>query len=108
MHEKIVELAALMDYKWHDRQNRVIFTTKEKRSRRVYMFRINSRDGMIRVYINDLVIKSPLSRMIIDMSDSYINHDREQYSTGFYSTCDYSFASFRLYLEAVKKKFLYT
>ena len=29
MHKIIEELAALMDYKWHDRQNRVIFTTKE-------------------------------------------------------------------------------
>ena len=106
MHEKIVELAALTDYKWHDRQNRVIFTTKEKQSRRVYMFRINSRDGMARVYINDLVINTPVSRKFIEMTDNHIEHDRQQYSTGFYHTCDYSFVSFQLCLAAVKKKLL--
>ena len=56
MHEEIVRFAEMMDLNWHDRQNRVILTTKEKRTRRVYMFRINYHDEKIRVYINDLVL----------------------------------------------------
>ena len=58
MHKSITKLAGLMGVDWHDRQNRVIFTTIEKKPRRVYMFRINSRDEVIRVFINDLVLDS--------------------------------------------------
>ena len=44
IHNSIVQIASLLNVDWHDRQNRVIFTTNEKQPRRVYMFRINSRD----------------------------------------------------------------
>ncbi len=55
MHYLIVQLADSLGVDWHDRQNRVIFTTNEKQPRRVYMFRINSRDGLIRVFMNWLI-----------------------------------------------------
>ena len=85
MHNLIVQLAGHMGVDWHDRQNRVIFTTNEKQPRRVYMFRINSRDELIRVFINDLVLDSSESKMIISMCEKHIVHYEEQITTGFYS-----------------------
>ena len=69
-----VQLAGLLGVDWHDRQNRVIFTTIERRPRRVYMFRINSRDEKICVFINDLVLDFTVSKIIIDMCDGHIVH----------------------------------
>ena len=103
MHKSIIQLAPLLGVDWHDRQNRVIFTTNERQPRRVYMFRINSRDELIRVFINDLVLDSAESKMIIDMCDNYTVHDKEQITTGFYDTCDFTFASFKLCLQALRK-----
>ena len=103
MHNSIVQLASLLGVDWHDRQNRVIFTTNERQPRRVYMFRINSRDGLIRVFINDLELNTPVSKTIIDMCDSHIVHNKEQITTGFYNTCDFTFDSFMPCLQTLKK-----
>lgn len=104
MHNYIVQLAGLMGVDWHDRQNRVIFTTKERKPRRVYMFRINSRDEMIRVFINDLVFDSTESKMIIGMCEEHIEHKKEQITTGFYNTCDFSFESFYPCFKALRER----
>ena len=104
MHNSIVQLAGLMNLDWHDRQNRVIFTTNERQPRRVYMFRINSRDELVRVFINDLVLNSIESKMIIDMCDGHLMHEKEQITTGFYHTCDFTFDSFHLCLQALQKQ----
>ena len=104
MHNSITHLASLLGVDWHDRQNRVIFTTNERQPRRVYMFRINSRDELIRVYINDLVLDSTESRMIIDMCDQHTIHQKEQITTGFYHTCDFTFESFTLCLKLQRKR----
>ena len=101
MHRSIVQLASLLSVDWHDRQNRVIFTTNERQPRRVYMFRINSRDELIRVFINDLVLNTPVSKTIIDMCDGHIVHNKEQITTGFYNTCDFTFDSFIHCLQAL-------
>ncbi len=106
MQNYIVRLAAIMGVDWHDRQNRVIFTTNERQPRRVYMFRINSRDGLIRVFINDLVIDSTESKIIIDMCDCHTVHNKEQITTGFYNTCDFTFESFMPCLEALRERFI--
>ncbi len=103
MHKTIIQLASLLGVAWHDRQNRVIFTTNERQPRRVYMFRINSRDEMIRVFINDLVVDSTEGKMIIGMCDKHIVHQKEQITTGFYNTCDFTFESFTPCLQALKK-----
>ena len=103
IHEEIVQLAELMHLNWHDRQNRVIFTTKEKQSRRVFMFRINSRDEILRVYINNLVLRSVVCSIIISMSTNCIEHEREQISTGFYTTCDFSFETFYICISEIRK-----
>ena len=66
MHNLIVQLAGWLHVDWHDRQNRVIFTTNDRQPRRVYMFRINSRDGLIRVFINDLVLDSAEFNAAVD------------------------------------------
>lgn len=104
MHNNIVKLADLMGVDWHDRQNRVIFTTIKKQPRRVYMFRINSRDELIRVFINDLVLNLTISKTIIDMCDCHTIHNKEQITIGFYNTCDFTFDSFMLCLEVLQKK----
>ena len=104
MHKSITQLANLLDLDWHDRQNRVIFTTNERQPRRVYMFRINSRDEVIRVFINDLVLDSTESKMIIDMCDYHTVHEKEQITTGFYNTCDFTFDSFIPCLQALRKR----
>ena len=104
MHTSIVQLAYLMNLDWHDRQNRVIFTTNEKQPRRVYMFRINSRDELIRVFINDLVLDSTESKMFIDMCDEHLLHEKEQITTGFYNTCDFTFDSFHPCLQELQKR----
>ena len=106
IYEEIVQLAELMNLNWHDRQNRVIFTTKEKQSRRVYMFRINSRDEILRVYINNLVLRSVVSSIIISLSTNCIEHKNEQISTGFYTTCDFSFESFCLCISEITNNLL--
>ena len=106
MHKLITQFAGLLGVDWHDRQNRVIFTTNEKKPRRVYMFRINSRDGVIRVFINDLVLDSTESKMIIDMCDMHSVHNNEQITTGFYNTCDFTFESFLLCLQALRKRLM--
>ena len=106
MHKSITQLANLLNLDWHDRQNRVIFTTNERQPRRVYMFRINSRDEVIRVFINDLVLDSIESKIIIDMCDSHIVHNKEQITTGFYNTCDFSFESFYPCLLALRKRLM--
>ena len=77
MHKSITQLANLLGLDWHDRQNRVIFTTNERQPRRVYMFRINSRDEVIWVFINDLVLDSTESKMIIDMCDHHTVPEKE-------------------------------
>ena len=104
MHKSITQLANLLGLDWHDRQNRVIFTTNERQPRRVYMFRINSRDEVIRVFINDLVLDSTESKMIIDMCDSHTVHEKEQITTGFYNTCDFTFDSFIPCLQALRER----
>ena len=104
MHNSIVQLSDLLGVDWHDRQNRVIFTTNEKKPRRVYMFRINSRDELIRVFINNLVLSSTESKMIIGMCDKHIVHNEEQITTGFYNTCDFTFDSFKPCLQALRKR----
>ena len=101
MHKSITQLAGLLGVDWHDRQNRVIFTTNERQPRRVYMFRINSRDELIRVFINDLVLDSTESKIIINMCDKHKMHNKEQITTGFYNTCDFSFDSFKPCLQAL-------
>ena len=106
MHNNIVKLADLMGVDWHDRQNRVIFTTIKKQPRRVYMFRINLRDELIRVFINDLVLNTPVSKTIIDMCDSHIVHNKEQITTGFYNTCDFTFDSFKPCIQALRKRLM--
>ena len=103
MHDSIVQFAGCLGVDWHDRQNRVIFTTNEKQPRRVYMFRINSRDELIRVFINDLVLDSSESKMIISMSDMHMVHNEEQIMTGFYNTCDFTFDSFKPCLQALRE-----
>ena len=77
MHNSIVQLAVYLCVDWHDRQNRVVFTTNERQPRRGYMFRINSRDELIRVFINNLVLDSAESKMIIGMCDKHIVHNEE-------------------------------
>ena len=77
MHNSITHLASLMGVDWHDCQNRVIFTTNKKQLRKVYMFRINSRDEVIWVFINDLVLDSTESKMIIDMCDHHTVPEKE-------------------------------
>ena len=106
MHNSITHLASLMAVDWHDRQNRVIFTTNERQPRRVYMFRINSRDEVIRVFINDLVLDSTESKMIIGMCDHHTVHEKEQITTGFYNTCDFTFDSFIPCLQALRKRLM--
>lgn len=104
IHNLIVQLAESLHVDWHDRQNRVIFTTNEKQPRRVYMFRINSRDELIRVFINDLVLDSTESKIIIDMCDKHIMHNKEQITAGFYNTCDFTFDSFKPCLRALRER----
>ena len=104
MHYSITHLAGLLGVDWHDRQNRVIFTTNERQPRRVYMFRINSRDEGIRVFINNLVLDSTESRMIIDMCDQHTVHQKEQITAGFYNTCDFTFESFSACLRELRKR----
>lgn len=104
MHNYIAKLADLMGVDWHDRQNRVIFTTIERQPRRVYMFRINSRDELIRVFINDLVLNLTASKTIIDMCDCHTVHNKEQITTGFYNTCDFTFDTFMPCLEVLQKR----
>ena len=104
MHKSIIQLAGLLGVDWHDRQNRVIYTTNEKQPRRVYMFRINSRDERIRVFINDLVLNSTVSKTIIDMCDTHTVHNKEQITTGFYNTCDFTFNSFKPCLKALRER----
>ena len=104
LHKSIVQLAGLLDLDWHDRQNRVIFTTIEKQPRRVYMFRINSRDELIRVFINDLVLNATVSKIIIDMCDTHTVHNKEQITTGFYNTCDFTFDSFKPCLQELRER----
>ena len=104
IHNSIVQLASYLGFDWHDRQNRVIFTTNEKQARRVYMFRINSRDELIRVFINNLVLDSTESKMIIGMCDKHIVHNEEQITTGFYNTCDFTFDSFKSCLQALRER----
>ncbi len=104
MHNSIVQLANLLGFDWHDRQNRVIFTTYERQPRRVYMFRINSRDELIRVFINDLVLDSTESKIIIEMCDKHIIHNENQITTGFYNTCDFTFDSFKPCLQALRER----
>ena len=104
MHNLIVQLAGLLGADWHDRQNRVIFTTNERQPRRVYMFRINSRDELIRVFINDLVLNTPVSKIIIDMCDSHIVHNKEQITTGFINTCDFTFDTFMPCLQVLRER----
>ena len=106
MHNSIVQLAGFLGVDWHDRQNRVIFTTNERQPRRVYMFRINSRDELIRVFINDLVLDSIESKIIIDMCDSHIVHNKEQITTGFYNTCDFTFDSFMPCLQVLMNRLM--
>ena len=106
IHNSITHLAGLLGVDWHDRQHRVIFTTNERQPRRVYMFRINSRDELIRVFINDLVLDSIESKIIIDMCDSHIVHNKEQITTGFYNTCDFSFESFYPCLLALQERLM--
>ena len=72
--------------------------------RRVYKFRINSRDELIRVFINDLVLNTPVSKTIIDMSDSHIAHNKEQITTGFYNTCDFTFDTFMPCLKVLRER----
>jgi len=104
MHNSIVQLAGLLGVDWHDRQNRVIITTIERRPRRVYMFRINSRDEKICVFINDLVLDFTVSKIIIDMCDGHIVHNKEQVTTGFYNTCDFTFDSFMTCLQVLRER----
>lgn len=104
IHNSIVQIASLLNVDWHDRQNRVIFTTKERQPRRVYMFRINSQDELVRVFINDLVLHSTESKMIIGMCDNHTVHNKEQITTGFYNTCDFTFDSFGSCLKALREK----
>lgn len=104
MHNSIVQLAVYLCVDWHDRQNRVVFTTNERQPRRVYMFRINSRDELIRVFINNLVLDSAESKMIIGMCDKHIVHNEEQITTGFYNTCDFTFDSFKSCLQALRER----
>ena len=106
MHNSIVQLAGLLGVDWHDRQNRVILTTIARRPRRVYMFRINLRDELIHVFINDLVIDSTVSKVIIDMCDNHTVHNKEQITTGFYNTCDFSFESFYPCLLALQERLM--
>ena len=106
MHKSITQLANLLGLDWHDRQNRVIFTTNKKQPRRVYMFRINSRDELIRVFINDLVLDSTESKMIIEMCDCHTVHEKEQITTGFYNTCDFTFDSFIPCMQALRKRLM--
>ena len=106
MHKSIIQLASLLGVDWHDRQNRVIFTTNERQPRRVYMFRINSRDELIRVFINDLVLNTPVSKTIIDMCDMHIVHNKEQITTGFYNNCDFTFESFTLCMQALRGRLM--
>ena len=106
MHNSIVQLASLLGVNWHDRQNRIIFTNNEKKPRRVYMFRINSRDELIRVFINDLVLSDTASKMIIDMCDTHTVHNKEQITTGFYSTCDFTFESFKPCLQSLRERLM--
>lgn len=49
---------------------------------------------MIRVFINNLVLDSTESKMIIGMCEEHIVHHKEQITTGFYNTCDFTFDSF--------------
>ena len=102
--ESITLLADLLGVDWHDRQNRVIFTTNERQPRRVDMFRINSRDELIRVFINDLVLDSTESKIIISMCDNHIVHDDEQITTRFYNTCFFTFDSFNFCLQALRDR----
>lgn len=104
MHRSIVQLAGLLGVDWHDRQNRVIFTTNERQPRRVYMFRINSRDEVIRVFINDLVLNTTVSNVIIDMCEMHTVHNKEQITTGFYNTCDFTFDSFMPCLKVLRER----
>lgn len=104
MHKTIIQLASILGVAWHDRQNRVIFTTNERQPRRVYMFRINSRNELIRVFINDLVLDSTESKMIIGMCDEHIVHNKEQITTGFYNTCDFTFDSFMPCLQVLRER----
>lgn len=104
MHKSIIQLAPLLGVDWHDRQNRVIFTTNERQPRRVYMFRINSRDELIRVFINDLVLDSTESKMIINMCDQHTVHNKEQITAGFYNTCDFTFESFVPCLKKLRER----
>ena len=106
MHDSIVQFAGCLGVDWHDRQNREIFTTNEKQPRRVYMFRINSRVVLIRVFINDLVLDSTASKTIIDMCDGHIVHNKEQITTGFYNTCDFTFDSFIACLLELRKRLM--
>lgn len=102
MHHLIVQLAGSLGVNWHNRHIRVIFTASEKQPMRVYMFWINFRDGLIRVLINDLYLHSTESKMIIGLFDKHIAHNEEQLTTGFYNTCDFSFDSFKPYLQALR------
>ena len=68
------------------------------------MFRINSRDQVIRVFINDLVLDSTESKMIINMCDQHIVHNKEQITTGFYNTCDFTFDSFMPCLQVLRER----
>ena len=68
------------------------------------MFRINSRDELIRVFINDLVLNLTVSKTIIDMCDCHTVHNKEQITIGFYNTCDFTFDSFMPCLEVLQKR----
>lgn len=67
------------------------------------MFRINSRDELIRVFINDLVLNTLISKAIIDMCDGHIVHNKEQIMTGFYNTCDFTFETFMSCLKSLRE-----
>ena len=59
---------------------------------------------MIRVFINDLVLDSTESKMIINMCDQHIVHNKEQITTGFYNTCDFTFDSFMPCLQVLRER----
>lgn len=61
---------------------------------------------MIRVFINDLVLDSTESRMIIDICDQHTVHQKEQITAGFYNTCDFTFESFSACLRELRKRMM--
>ena len=100
VHNEIVNLAHLINVAWHDRQNRVILKNSE--GRRILMFRINNRDQLVRVYINDLILHSNISFYFINMTTSHERFDQEQYSKGFHNAYDFTFISFIKCINAIK------